>query len=295
GQAAERAQGAQRVAIEAQAQQLRQKQFDATYGSLLGPNGEQLTPEAQKAMAAADPVAVAVANYQVPPPNTGSRSPMALATLRKVMALNPDYNAQNWQAQSAMMKGYTSGSQSKEISGINTALGHIGVLGQAIDALNNNDIQGLNRLANFLQVQTGGTAVTTYQAIVHKVAPELNRAYVGGVGAQGEIQAQESDFDPKLGPQQLKNNVAITARLLRSKIGALENQWKTTMGPNSDFQGRFIMPEAQVINRYSPAPAAGGRNPGDAAGFKVTDPRGVVHTFPTQQAADAFKKAAGIQ
>lgn len=32
-----------------------------------------------------------------------------------------------------------------------------------------------------------------------------------------------------------------------------------------------------------------------AATFSVTDPRGTVHTFPTQQAADAFKAAAGIK
>lgn len=44
---------------------------------------------------------------------------------------------------------------------------------------------------------------------------------------------------------------------------------------------------------------AGGRRVGNApsqpSGFSVTDPNGVVHTFPTQQAADAFKKAAGIK
>jgi hypothetical protein len=35
---------------------------------------------------------------------------------------------------------------------------------------------------------------------------------------------------------------------------------------------------------------------GDAGGpVDVTDPRGVVHRFPDQQAADNFKKAAGIQ
>jgi hypothetical protein len=30
-------------------------------------------------------------------------------------------------------------------------------------------------------------------------------------------------------------------------------------------------------------------------GIQVRDPRGVVHTFPNQQSADAFKKAAGLQ
>lgn len=37
-------------------------------------------------------------------------------------------------------------------------------------------------------------------------------------------------------------------------------------------------------------PGRGGRG-----GVQVTDPRGIVHSFPNQQAADAFKKAAGIR
>ena len=259
-------QGAQRIAIERQNAVRQQKQFDVTYGAMLDGNGQPLAPEAAKAVAMQDPMAVAIANYQLPPPAAGRSGPGA-GVLRKVMAINPSYNAQNWQAQAQMMRNFTSGSTSKEISGINTALGHVATLGEAIDALHNNNVQVLNRIGNAYNVQTGGDAVTTFNAIVHKVAPELNRAYVGGVGSQGEIKTQESDFDPKLGDRQLRSNVAITTKLLRSKIGSLENQWKTTMG--SDFGARFIMPEAKAaVEKWAPE---GGGNAGAKASFKVGD------------------------
>jgi hypothetical protein len=246
-----------------------QAQFDATYGSLLGPNGEALTPEAMKAIALQDPVAVGISNYQLAPPTI--RGGAGATTLRKVMAINPGYSAQNWQAQKTMLERYTSGTESKEISGINTALGHVAALGEAIDALKNGDIQLLNRLGNYLGVQTGGDAVTTFKSIVHKVGPEINRAYVGGVGSQGEIIAQESDFDPNLGDKQLRSNVAITAKLLRSKIGSLENQWNKLMvakgQEGNDFKDRFIMPEAKhAIDKWAPgegaAPAPSGARGG---------------------------------
>jgi hypothetical protein len=246
----EAAQGQERIGIEEANSRRMQRQFDATYGSLLGPNGEQLSPEAQKAMAEQDPAAKAIANYQMAPPSL-SRG-VGSGIMRKVMAINPSYDAKNWKAQSGMLDSYTSGAKSKEISGIVTSLGHIGVLGTAIDALHNHDVQLMNRVANFLSVQTGGDAVTTFNAIVHKVAPELNRAYVGGVGAEGEIKSQESDFNPALGDKQLRNNVAITTKLLRSKIGSIEQQWKTTMN-RDDFGHRFMTPEAKAaLDRWAP-------------------------------------------
>lgn len=276
----EEQQGGQRVGIERENANRQQRQFDATYGALLSPDGKPLDADAAKAVASQDPMAVAVANYQIPPPNAGRSGPGA-GILRKVMAINPQYNAQNWQAQSAMMKGYTSGSQSKEISGINTALGHIGQLGDAIDALKNGNIQVLNKIANAYGVQTGNDAVTTYRAIVHKVAPEINRAYVGGVGSQGEVMTQESDFDPKMGDQQLRSNVGITTKLLRSKIGSLENQWKNTMG--TDFESRFITPEAkQVSDKWG----SGGKA-AQPQMIRARDPQGVLHEAPKGTAIPA--------
>jgi len=231
---------------------LKQKQFDATYGAMVDPNtGRPMDAETAKRVAMADPAAVAIAQYQVAPP-TMSRGGQGAAIMRRVLAINPAYNAQNWQAQGNLLKSYTSGKQSTEINGINTALGHVGTLGDAIDALNNGDVQVLNRIANGVGAQVGSSRQTTFQAIVHKVAPAINRAYVGGVGSQGEIQTQESDFDPRMSPAQLKSNVATTVKLLRSKIGSLENQWKQTMGNDADFEGRFIMPEAKsVVDKWS--------------------------------------------
>ena len=193
---------------------------------------------------------------QSPPGGFALKTPYWQNIMNNVYSIDPDWSEQR----AELRKDFAVGKTAPQINAINTAMGHIGVLGNAIDALHNNDLQGLNKIANFLGVQTGATPVTTFNTIVHRVGPELAAAYIQGGGGEGERGTTASDFDPKLGPDQLKANVGVTAQLLRSKISSLENQWNQNKGPTMpDFQGRFIMPEAQrQLNRWSPQGAGGG-------------------------------------
>jgi hypothetical protein len=157
----------------------------------------------------------------------------------------PDFDQTTYQAKNKLIQSYTSGTQSKEINAINTAMGHVKVLDDAVDALNNGNVQLLNSIGNKLGIATGSTPQTTFQAIVHRVGPEITTAYLPGGGGEGERIANEKDFSENLAPQQLHDNAAITVKLLRSKVGALENQYQNTVGRN-DFNQRFITPEAQA-------------------------------------------------
>lgn len=156
----------------------------------------------------------------------------------------PDWNQAEYNARNAMVTKYTSGSQSKEINAINTAMGHVKELDDSIDQLNNGSLTGLNYIANKLGVATGNDALTVFKTIVHRVGPEIASAYVPGGGGQAERFADEKDFSENLAPNQLHANAAVTVKLLRSKVGALENQWQNTM-QRDDFQKRFISPAAQ--------------------------------------------------
>ena len=191
--------------------------------------------------------------------------------MNNVYALDPQWNEQRAQ----LRKAYTVGPQSKEINAINTAVGHVGVMNDAIDALNNGDVKVLNAIGNRLGVETGQDPVTTFNTIVHRVGPEIAKAYIGAGGSAGERGSDEKDFDPSLGPKQLRSNVAITAELLRSKISSLANQWdenKSTGMPS--FQERFIMPAAQqTIDRLSPQ----GANTGGGNRIYARDPQGKLH------------------
>ena len=147
---------------------------------------------------------------------------------------------------------------------INTVAGHLSTLNDAIDALNNGNVGILNKLANKVGAAVGQTPQTTFQTIVHRIGPEITTAYVAGGGGEAERFANAEDFSVNKAPQQLKQNVAVTVQLLRSKIGALENQYKNTVG-RDDFAQRFITPDAK--NAFSKlAPQQGGQ----AGGGEVT-------------------------
>lgn len=181
---------------------------------------------------------------QSPPSSFALKSPYWQDVYNKLYQYDPDFNEQRAQ----LRKAYTTGAQSKEINAINTTLGHIGVLGDAISALDNGDIRVLNKLANRLGLETGSTPVAVFKTIVHRVGPEVVKAYAGTGGGVEERASSEKDFDPNLPTQTLKANVGVTAQLLRSKIASLENQWDQNKSPNMPaFRDRFLMKEAQAV------------------------------------------------
>lgn len=206
-----------------------------------------------------------------PPSSFALRTPYWQNIMGAVFETDPQFSEQRAQ----LRKNYTvpqGNNAATQINAINTAMGHVGVLGDAIDALDNGNLKQLNRVANALGVQVGKDPVTVFNTIVHRVGPELTRAYVGSAAGEGERQLTEKDFDPTLGPQQLRSNVQMTARLLRSKISSLENQWNQNAAAGQDFQSRFIMPEAQrQLNKW--APQAGGWQSNAGQGQQsATDP-----------------------
>lgn len=239
-----------------------------------------------------------ILDYRGQMPPAGRNNPTNNAIRYWVNALDPAHDDTFYPARNKMMTAMTSGPEATQINAINTALGHVGVLDDAIDALHNSDggVKALRELANKVGVQIGDTPVTTLKTIIHRVGPELTAAYVQGGGGEGERGTTAADFDPSLGNQQLKDNVAVTAKLLRSKIGSLENQYKNTM-QRGDFEDRFMTPEARgTLNKLSPAGGGGsGGSNSSSQSFSVKAPNGKTYDFKDQASLDAFKQKAGIQ
>lgn len=229
-----------------------------------GSNNIPLTP-AQQATATA-----ILEGRMTPPSSFALKTPYWQNIMGKVFEQDPEFSEQRAQ----LRKGYTVGSQSKEINAINTALGHVGALGDAVDALNNNNVQALNKVANAIGVQIGNTPATTLQTIVNRVGPELVKAYSGTGGSEAERAQFEKDFSTSMSPAQLKTNVSKTVELLRSKISALENQWDQNKSAGMpSFQDKFIMPGAKaVLQKQGAAPSAGM--------IRARDPQGKLHEAP---------------
>lgn len=179
--------------------------------------------------------------------------------LAEVHAKYPDWDQTSYQAKNKLIQGYTSGPQSKEINSISTAMGHIGNLYDAIGALDNGNMTALNRIGTYYNINVAGkTPEAAFQLIARRVGPEITSAYIPGAGGEGERIANEKDFDVNLPPQTLRNNAAVTVKLLRSKISSLENQYQNTVGRN-DFEQRFLTPEARAsLQKFGGSAPSGG-------------------------------------
>lgn len=214
--------------------------------------------------------------------------------LAQVSQKYPDFDQTSYVAKNKIVQNYTSGAESKSINAINTAMGHAGELGDAIDALNNSQYGSntLRSLAEKLGVEVGKDKVSTFNTIVHRLAPEITAAYVQGGGGEKERSANEADFSPALGDTQLRKNLSTTVKLLRSKIEAQEQQWNTTYMPTRDqdqFENRFLTPRAkETFAKWSPQSSSGG------AALSIKAPNGKTYNFKDQQSLDNFKKAAGL-
>jgi hypothetical protein len=241
----------------------------------------QATPPSQLADAAE-----AIASYKQPmPPFRAYRGSAADYNEldRQVKALNPSYSAIRYNSFNKAELNATSGPMSNQANALNTMMGHLDMLDKAIGALQNNDIKALNGIANYFGVQTGNVPVAVFQTIVHRLGPEISKAYIQGGGTAGERGTNEEDFNPSLAPQILRGNVAMSARLAESKIKALQDQYKR--GTYGMGEQQLITDEAEAIRQRL---AASSGNIGGGM-ISVQIPGQLPGQIPAAQ-LDAFKK-----
>ena len=217
-------------------------------------------------------VAKGIANYQIAPlGNFALARPQGQAIMAEVERQNPQYQAENYNAYQATEKDAVTGKIATSANALNTMMGHLSVLDQAAGALKNGNVQALNSLANSLGVQFGATPKTTYDTIVHRLGPEVTKAYLAAGGSVGERGTNEEDFSSKQSPDQIKNNIAISAKLADSKIAALQDQYQR--GTYGHGQQRLITPDAEAARKR----LAGG---GGGNTVRARDPQGKLHEAP---------------
>ena len=204
-----------------------------------------------------------ILDNRAPMPPQGRANPTNQAIRYWVNAIDPQYDETNYPAKNEVVKKYVADAGSGQIGAINTALGHLSELEQARQAAANSDIPLLNSIASRLGVAIGSDARTTYTAILHRVGPEMTTAYVKGGGGEGERGANEDDFSLDKGDQQIKTNIAESAKLLNSKLASLRNNWNNEYKPHrpeDDFDQRFITPDARQAIATLAGGAPGGAN-----------------------------------
>ncbi len=235
---------------------IKQKTFDATLGSGLDANGQPLSPEAMKTAALQDPTAVAIAHYRVAPPPATTRGGLPNPILRKVMAINPQYDATTFPARAETAKGFSpSGVQGQAITAADTALAHLATISKAGEALKNGDVQLINKIANEVGAQTGSSPKETYNTILNMVGPEISKSVIGAVGGEGERAGTKENYSSTLNDSTREANIGATVGLLGARYDKAAHAYEQQMGVPLP---RTLSPESQAIRQKYTGGGAGG-------------------------------------
>lgn len=189
--------------------------------------------------------------HQALPPGF-SRSPAANASMMNYIAqrAQQDGNSQasilaNKQALTAtqgVVKDFTSGKTSQTLNGLNTAISHMDQLDQAATALQNGNVQALNKLSNFFKTQFGSSTTTNFNVVKNFAAGEVAKAVLPGGGGEREREEIADAIKNSNSPEQLHNAIQTWRNLLAGKTEALRNQWDVgTNGSQGSFD-KFLLP-----------------------------------------------------
>lgn len=243
----------------------------------LGPDGA--LNESGKQMAAA------IADGQLKPiEGTALIRPGARAIMSEVMRINPKFESQQYGVSFATEKGFTSGKQGNTIKSFNTAIDHLGTLGELADALHNGSTPIINRIANFIATQTGQPAPNTFEAAKQIVGDEIVKAIVGAGGGVTDREHAQATIAAAASPQQLREVIDNFKKLMGGQLHGLHQQY-ISGGGKKDFNS-FLTEEAKAVANI---PTGGALLP-----TEVKLPDGRTKTFVSPAAAQAFKAAAGL-
>jgi hypothetical protein len=154
-------------------------------------------------------------------------------TREKVFArakeIDPSFNAQNYDIRRQLRLDYTSGKTQKNIIAFNTAIGHLGTLKDAAEALKSGNLQALNQIAVFLGTQTGNSAPDVFNAVKEAVSGELATVFKGSAGTDVAAKNIMQTMYSKQSPEQISNVIKTYIKLLDSRLKAINNRYKTVM------------------------------------------------------------------
>lgn len=235
------------------------------------PPGQQFTDQSVEG------TAQMIANRQIPMiSGFALKTPWGQQVIARVGQINPaipgdpgsGYQGGDYAARNKTLNDFTSGKSASTVRSLNVGIAHLGTLGDLASALDNGDVQVINRLSNAWKTQTGSTAPTNFAAARSIVANEVVKAVTASGGGVTDRKEAQDEISSANSPQQLQQVISTWKQLLSGQLGGLKQQYE--QGTKRQDFNRFLSPD--VISQLEPS--AGG-NAGAAASLPTaTGPNG---------------------
>jgi hypothetical protein len=169
--------------------------------------------------------------------------------------INPNFDENKFDEIKNMEKEY--GSTRNNTAGgnaiaYNTAISHLGMLHDAAVALKTNDIQQVNKIKQWLSVQTGQNVKPNFDSIREALVGEIGKTFKNAAVDQQEASRIEQTLASYDSPDQLINAGVIPtyAALMNSKAEALDAHYYGIKGRHPD--GIIDPNSSATLNRLKP-------------------------------------------
>ena len=164
-----------------------------------------------------------------PPTGFALRSPYWQDVMERVNAKDPKFDATKYGARAAAARTFASGPEARNVTALNTVIGHLGTLDEAAQALNNKDLRAFNAVANRMATEMGDPRIQNFDTARQAVAEETMRVF-RQVGASEREAREWGDRISSAGsPAQLRGVIATLGELLDSRVKAIGQQYERTV------------------------------------------------------------------
>ena len=183
-----------------------------------------------------------MAHYDIAPPSSFELTkPENEKLMQLVTAINPGYDATNYAPIIKVKEDFDSGTSSKSVRSFNVMVSHLKTLNTLATALNNNDVQSINRISNIFGQQFGKSAPTSFAAAKRIVSDEIVKAVTGAAGALGDREEAQNTLDSANTPAQLAGVINTYMQLAAGQLAGYRQEYQVGTGLN-DFN-KYLSPD----------------------------------------------------
>ena len=220
-----------------------------------------------------------IANYEIAPLSSFAMArPLGAQIMGRVKEINPNFDAKNYQLRVQGESNFQN-TNGPLVRGFNVLLNHLDTAQELYTALNNGDVQTVNRAKNAFQKEFGQPAPVNADAAKQFLAAEAVKAVSGAKGALGDRQTMEQSFSTRQSPEQFLGTIDTIKKLAVGQLQGHEQQYKSVTAGKTDFQDRFLTDKSRAMfAKY--AGASGGNS---------------IPEFATEAAAQAANLKSGTK
>ena len=217
------------------------------YKQPTGPDGKPLSGDAYLATLPPQIAATAkqIANGDVAPiSGFGLKNPTLLAAQNAAQNYDPTWNGRRY----SEIKNFDVGKQGDTTRAFNVATGHLAMLGQLADAMNNGDTKQINALSNEVKKQFGlSSAPTNLDALRGLVSGEVVKATTGSAGALGDREEIQKNINSASSPKMIKDAISdVYLPAIKRQLEGLEQQYSSSTGLKN-YRQKYLMPDTQKV------------------------------------------------